>query len=150
MQRQYTATLRPSRQGRRSWLMAACSAALLAAVAVGAWQTVARREGATSTTVAQTTAGRVPSAATRRAAAPSESMTVYLVGSAEDAARLTDALVTGDQILGQLGRPPFNAQVVVAASAEEGAATVRAYADADAIRAGMGLPPIALIDLRSQ
>ena len=59
-----TATLRPLSQDRRPWLIAACSAALLAAVAVGTWQTVARREGTTTTAVEQTTAVTAPAQTT--------------------------------------------------------------------------------------
>jgi hypothetical protein len=151
MQRQHTATLRPSRQDRRSWLIAACSAALVAAVAVGTWQTVVRREGTTPTAVQPTTASTAPAPATRDAVAPrSDALTVYVVGSAEEAARLTDALRAGDDLLAYQGQPPFNAQVVVAASAEEEAAIVRAHGELDNVRASMGLPPMALINLRAR
>ena len=150
MQRQHTATLRPSRQDRRPWLTAAVGAALLAAVAVGTWQTVAQREGTTTTAVEQTTAATAPApAAERAAAARGDAMTVYMVGSAAEAARVTDALRAGDNILAQLGQAPFAAQVVVAATPAEEDFTAWATAEADAIRATLALPPISLIDLRA-
>lgn len=151
MQRQQTATVRPGRQDRRPWLIAACSAALLAAVAVGTWQTVARREGTTTTPVEQTTASTSLAPAVRHAVtARSDSLTVYVVGSEEEAARVTAALRAGDEILAQLGQPPFAAQVVVAATAEEWDSIAWANAEAEAIRATMGLPPISVLDLRAR
>jgi len=151
MQRQHTATLHPSRQDRRPWLIAACGAALLAAVAVGIWQTVDRREGTTTTAVEQGTAAPAPTSATRPAvAAGGDALTVYVVGSAEEAARLTDALRAGNQVLGSMGRAPFAAQVVVAATPEDADFTAWTTAQADAIRPSEGLPPISLIDLRAR
>lgn len=154
MQRQHTATLRSTRPDRRPWLMAACSAALLAVVAAGAWQTIARREATTTTTFQQTSAATapapVPASVARHIATPrDDAMTLYVVGSAEEATRLTETLLSGDTILAQLGRQPFNVQVLVAASPEEEAAIIQANAEADNIRAGMGLPPISLINLRA-
>src|SRR5215204_118994 len=99
MQRQHTATLPPSRQDRRPWLIAACSATLLAAVAVGTWQTIAHREGPTTTAVDRATVASAPASAARPAtAARSDAVTVYMVGSAEEAERITDALTAGDTI----------------------------------------------------
>jgi hypothetical protein len=151
MQREQTSTLGTPTPDRRPWLMTAATAALLVAAAIGVWRTADRREGTTTTAVEQTTAATAPAPAAGQAVATrSDALTVYVVGSAEEAARLTDALRAGDQILGQLGQPPFNAQVAVAASAEAEAAIVRAHGEVEAIRASMGLPPFALVNLRSR
>jgi hypothetical protein len=151
MQRQDTSTLRTRIQDRRPWLMTACTVAFVVAAGVGVWRTVDHREGTTTTTVDQPVAVSTAAPAARDAFARqsgADSLTVYLVGSEDEAAHLTDALRAGDQILGTLGQPTFAAQVVVVASAEEGEFIARANADADAIRMQEGLPPITVIDLR--
>jgi hypothetical protein len=151
MQRQHTATLRTRTQDRWPWLLTACAVALAAAAALGLWQTVDHRQHPASPAVEQpaTVTAAAPAArdplATRRDA--DRPLTVYIVGSEDEAAHLTGALRAGDQILTALGQPTVGAEVVVAGSPEGADFIAWAIAQADAVRMSIGLPPIAVIDL---
>lgn len=145
-----TTTFRNRPTGRRTLLAAALGAALLTAAAAGLWQNAAHRDTATSPIAELTSAPVAP--VFRPAASIGSSIantfTVYLVDSAEEAARVTDTINHGNSILGQFGRPAFKAGVFVVGTAEEAVEIAWANAEADNIRAGMGLPPITVIDLR--
>ena len=145
-----TATRRPHAPNRRPWLAAAGGAALVVAVAVATWQNAAHRERMGSTVSASGPAAVASRPATTRTDTVTATHAVYVVGSADEAARLHDTIAAGNEILNQFGTPPFTASVLVAASAAEEAALQQATADVDAYRAAMGLPPLPVIVLRGK
>ena len=154
MQRNLTSTIAgaPTQGHKPSPVIVGGAAVILAAAAVVAgWQGVARRDGARTTVsdpvVAQVASNTVQGATVRP---PSSELTVYLVGSQAEAARVLGVIAEGDRLLDQFGKPPFNAQAIVVTSAEEETAVMGATADTDAIRASMGLAPLAVIDLRAR
>lgn len=150
---QQIATTRPSAR-RRNRLMAAAAVLVLIAAGAGVWQMAALREGGSQMTARSDVPVPPVAATTAVKAAPApaswSTLTVYLAGSAEEAARMEEALAQSDSILAQFGRPPLHAWVLVAASAEEEMAHRQAIADADAGRAGFGLPPVTVVDLRAR
>ena len=81
---------------------------------------------------------------------PSDDLTVYMVGTQAEATRVMETIAEGNRLLDQLGKPPFNADVMVVTSTTEEEAVLRGNADADNIRASMGLSPITMIDLRGR
>jgi len=123
---------------------------LAAAAGLATWQGIARRE--TSAPVTESSVVAIaPATAQLAGATPlSTDLTVYLVGSQSEAARVMGVIAAGDRLRDQFGNPPFNAQVVVVTSAEEEAAIERAHADTNSYRAGMGLPALESIDLRAR
>jgi hypothetical protein len=153
MQFQTTSNFPPTRtSGNKHLLAAACSAALLAAVAIGTWQTIANRENTAITAVQQSPAIVAPAQGTDAGTVRNDESapTTYLVASAAQAAQVEETIRGTNTILDQFGKPPFIANVIVVESAELEAGILQGQYDADAIRAGMGLPPMPLIDLRAR
>ena len=117
------------------------AAALAVAVGVGLWQ-VERRD---TTDIATRPATLAPPAVAR----PLESApTVYLLGTAAQAAAVQRGIGEAAAIRAELGEHGAEDEVLLVASAE-GEARLRLLTELDAIRAERGLPPLRFIDLRA-
>ena len=141
-----TATIATAPEQRRTRFLTAAAGAILAltaAAGIGAWQ--ASRGGGSETATPPVVAVEQPIVARPVERAP----TVYLVGTAAQAAAVQRGISEAAAIQAQLGESGTEDEVLLVASAE-GEAALRLLTEQDAIRAELRLPPLHIVDLRTQ
>jgi hypothetical protein len=117
--------------------------------AVPAVQTVAIPDPQLAVQVQATAVPPATSDAPARGRSADAPVTVYLVGSEEQASTVRWGLVEGDAIRAQFGEPPLTWVVLVIGSPDEEERLLATLRDTDAVRHQSGLPGLVVVDLRA-
>lgn len=133
----------------KKWYLAI---AIGAALAVALTTAIAIRQsrghsGTSTAAIATSAAPGVPQPATRTG--NDDTPTVYLTGSADEAARLQRAFDFGNDLRAQSGEYAMSVTILTVGSAEEETRILQAITEADAIRGSGGLSTTKVVDLRA-
>ncbi len=140
----------PKHSKKNAILMAGSAAlVLMAALGLGTWQVLEREDGAAT---AGTTPGQVERVAVpppSAAATADERLTVFIVGSEQQAAALRQSLeYVTDPAGAAIPTASRKIEVVIAGTAEDAAGVQRGLDEMDNQRQSLGLPGVERVDLR--
>jgi hypothetical protein len=137
-----------SKQSKRGFIVAAAGAIMAAAIAATAGLATSRGGSSVETAPVVDAPAAAGRAQTVGRAAPV--LTIYMVGTLEEATVLRGRLDEAEAITASLGLAPFHGELVAVETAADEERLMIAVNHVDMVRAGMGLPSTKVIDLRAR